>query len=79
MYPNLKIQLWKRGIRQNRLAQILGVDEAAVSRIVNGFRKPSDELKGKIATVLECREEWLFEEATPESLEVRGFHKTADN
>jgi transcriptional regulator with XRE-family HTH domain len=65
MYPNLKIQMWKSGIRQNRLAQMLGVDETTLSRIVNGFRKPNIELRGRIAAVLQCDPEWLFEEAEP--------------
>jgi transcriptional regulator with XRE-family HTH domain len=65
MYPNLKMQLWKVGIRQNRLAQLLHMDETALSRIVNGFRKPSGELREKLARVLNCEEEWLFEEIEP--------------
>src|SRR5690349_15397520 len=36
MYLNLKLQLWKTGIRQNRLARILEIDETALSKIVNG-------------------------------------------
>jgi hypothetical protein len=27
MHPNLKLQLWKCGIRQNRLAQLMGIHE----------------------------------------------------
>lgn len=61
MYPNLKLQLWKSGIRQNRLAQLLGMDEAMLSKIVNGFRHPSAELRGRIAGLLRCDETWLFE------------------
>ena len=63
MYPNLKLQLWKSGIRQNRLAQILGMDETALSKIVNGFREPSGELRERVAAVLESDEKWLFERA----------------
>jgi len=65
MYPNLKLQLWKSGIRQNRLAQMLGVDETMLSKIVNGFREPSRELRGRIAVLLESQEEWLFEWVAP--------------
>ena len=60
MYPNLKLQLWKSGIRQNRLARQLGVDETVLSRIVNGFREPNAELQGQIASVLKCDAQWLF-------------------
>jgi transcriptional regulator with XRE-family HTH domain len=65
MYPNLKIQMWRVGIRQNRLAQMLSVDETTLSRVVNGFRKPTDEMQEKIAGLLQCDQEWLFQEATP--------------
>jgi transcriptional regulator with XRE-family HTH domain len=61
MYPNLKLQLWKTGIRQNRLARMLRIDETMLSRIINGFREPSPELKAKIAGVLTCDARWLFE------------------
>lgn len=63
MYPNLKLQLWKSGIRQNRVAKALEIDETVLSRIVNGFRKPSPEQKESIAALLECDVAWLFEEA----------------
>ena len=65
MYPNLKLQMWKCGIRQNRLAQILDVDETVLSRIVNGFRVPNATIRQRIASLLECDENWLFEEARP--------------
>jgi len=37
------------------------------SKIVNGFRQPSSDLRGRIAQLLRCEEAWLFEpaEATP--------------
>jgi transcriptional regulator with XRE-family HTH domain len=63
MYPNLKLQMWRSGIRQNRLAQLLQMDETNLSRIVNGFRKPAPELKSKIAQALASDQDWLFEES----------------
>lgn len=66
MYPNLKLQLWKTGLRQNRLARLLAIDETVLSRILNGYREPSQELREKIATVLACDQLWLFErESSP--------------
>ena len=67
MYPNLRIQLWKAGIRQNRLAKMLEMDETLLSRIVNGYREPSAEFRKKISAILESDEGWLFEpvESTP--------------
>jgi transcriptional regulator with XRE-family HTH domain len=65
MYPNLKLQLFKSGMRQNRLAQCLGVDESILSKIVNGYREPSRELRARIASLLGSEEEWLFERVNP--------------
>ena len=63
MYSNLKLQIWKSGIHQNRLAKMLQMDESRLSRIVNGYREPSAELRQKIARLLSCDEAWLFEKA----------------
>jgi transcriptional regulator with XRE-family HTH domain len=62
MYPNLKLQMWRSGIRQNQLARTLHMDETTLSRIVNGFRQPCPETKVKIAAALNCDLEWLFEQ-----------------
>jgi transcriptional regulator with XRE-family HTH domain len=61
MYPNLKLRLWTRGIRQNRLARMVEIDETTLSKIVNGFRQPTPEIRGRIAAALESDEDWLFE------------------
>jgi transcriptional regulator with XRE-family HTH domain len=75
MYPNLKLQLWKSGIRQNRLAQLVGIHETLLSKIVNGFREPDADVRARIAAVLKSDEGWLFapEEFAPEEglLKVR--------
>jgi transcriptional regulator with XRE-family HTH domain len=49
------------GLRQNRLAQMLGVDETTLSRIVNGYREPTKQMRGRIAAILQSDEEWLFD------------------
>jgi transcriptional regulator with XRE-family HTH domain len=64
VYPNLKLQLWRSGIRQNRLAQILEMDETMLSKVINGYRVASPELRGKIAGILQSDEKWLFESNT---------------
>ena len=61
MYPNLKLQLWMTGIRQNRLAKMLDLDETTLSKIVNGFRQPTPEVRGRIASALKSDESWLFQ------------------
>ncbi|HEY4283602.1 MAG TPA: helix-turn-helix transcriptional regulator [Chthoniobacterales bacterium] len=63
MYPNLKLKLWANGIRQNRLAQMLDMDETMLSKVINGFREASPELRHRIASLLEAEEEWLFQRA----------------
>ncbi|MBK9170117.1 MAG: helix-turn-helix transcriptional regulator [Bryobacterales bacterium] len=65
MYPNLKLQLWRCGIRQNRLAQMLDMDETVLSKIVNGFRVPNADMRSRIAGLLECDEQWLFAKDAP--------------
>jgi transcriptional regulator with XRE-family HTH domain len=72
MYPNLKIQLWKKHIRQNQLARLLHIDETVVSKIINGSRRPSQELRTRIAEVLESDEEWLFRPADKEEVAAPG-------
>jgi transcriptional regulator with XRE-family HTH domain len=74
VYPNLKLQLWKTGIRQNRLAKMLGMDETMLSRIVNGFREPNGQVRARIAELLEMDEGWLFqpaEDRAPNSHQVQ--------
>ncbi len=61
MYSNLKLQLWRSGIRQNRLAQMIGMHESLLSKIVNGFREPAPQVRARIAAVLQSDENWLFE------------------
>ena len=61
MYPNLRFQLWKAGLRQNQVAKMIGMDETLLSRIVNGYRQPSAEFRKKISAILHSDEMWLFE------------------
>ncbi len=76
MYANLKLQLWKTGIRQNRLAQMLGMDETMLSKIVNGYREPSPSIRSAIANALEADEAWLFtrvgRDAQPSGHDAKG-------
>jgi transcriptional regulator with XRE-family HTH domain len=60
IYPNLKLRIYTTGIRQNRLARMLSIDEAHLSRIVNGFREPNGDIREQIATILQSDPEWLF-------------------
>lgn len=64
IYPNLKLRVYTTGMRQNRLAKLVGIDEAYLSRIINGVRVPGKQMQQQIAQVLGCDAEWLFEQAT---------------
>ncbi len=60
IYPNLKLKIYTSGLRQNRMAKILGIDEAHLSKVINGFREPSDQLRTQISEILHSDPEWLF-------------------
>jgi transcriptional regulator with XRE-family HTH domain len=61
IYPNLKLRVYTTGMRQNRLAKLVGIDEAYLSRIINGVRVPGKHMQEQIAQVLGCDAEWLFQ------------------
>lgn len=64
IYPNLKLRVYTTGMRQNRLAKLVGIDEAYLSRIINGVRVPGKQMQEQIANVLGCDAEWLFQQTT---------------
>jgi transcriptional regulator with XRE-family HTH domain len=64
IYPNLKLKVYTTGMRQNRLARLVGIDEAYLSRIINGVRVPGKQMQEQIAQVLGCDAEWLFQQTT---------------
>jgi transcriptional regulator with XRE-family HTH domain len=59
--------MFTTGMRQNRLAKLVGIDEAYLSRIVNGVRVPRRQTRHEIATILGCDPEWLFERTMKEA------------
>jgi transcriptional regulator with XRE-family HTH domain len=61
MYPNLKLQIFKRGLHQNHLARNLGIDETLLSKIIHGYREPTPVQRRSLAGFLAVEEEWLFE------------------
>jgi len=60
MYTNLKLIIWRSRMHQNKMAQEMEMDEAVLSRIINGYREPTTEQRRKIARYLDADEEWLF-------------------
>jgi transcriptional regulator with XRE-family HTH domain len=69
MYPNLKLQIFKRGVRQNHLARQIGISDPILSKIIHGYREPTEAERKLLAACLEAEENWLFEKfegaATP--------------
>jgi len=61
MFPNLKLQIFRRAVRQNYLARELGMDDSILSKIIHGYREPSKEQRQSLAHYLEVEESWLFE------------------
>jgi transcriptional regulator with XRE-family HTH domain len=65
MYPNVKYQIFRLGLRQNSLAKSLGVGDAALSKLINGYREPSPAQRQRLASLLQADETWLFEKHEP--------------
>ena len=61
MYPNLKLQIFKRGVRQSYIAKLMGISDASLSKIIHGYREPSSAERKLLAGYLEADEVWLFE------------------
>lgn len=61
MFPNLKLQIFRRGSHQNQLAKAVGIDETVLSKIIRGYRNPTANQRKLLATHLEADEAWLFE------------------
>lgn len=61
MYPNLKLQIFKRCVRQNHLAKQMGISDAILSKIIHGYREPTTAERRLLAAYLGADENWLFE------------------
>jgi transcriptional regulator with XRE-family HTH domain len=59
--------MYTTGMRQNRLAKLVGIDEAYLSRIINGVRVPRQQMQLEIAKALGCDAAWLFERTTAQT------------
>jgi ribosome-binding protein aMBF1 (putative translation factor) len=71
MYPNLKLQIFKCGIRQNHLAKDLQIREGVLSRIIHGYLEPSPTQRKLLASYLSCEEDWLFEKYDISAVPIR--------
>jgi transcriptional regulator with XRE-family HTH domain len=55
------MEIWLSGMRQNRLARALSLDETVLSKVINGYRQPSPELRMLLAQYFNKSEAWLFQ------------------
>jgi transcriptional regulator with XRE-family HTH domain len=78
IYPNLKLRVYTTGMRQNRLAKIVGIDEAYLSRIINGVRVPGKQMQEQIANALGCDAEWLFQQTAIQAVTVNTSEAKID-
>ena len=60
MYFNLKLCLLRTRVRQNQMAHAIQMDEALLSKIINGFREPKSRQRRLISEFLQEDEQWLF-------------------
>jgi transcriptional regulator with XRE-family HTH domain len=65
MYPNLKLHIFRLGLRQNYLARELGIPDAVLSKIIHGYKEPRAEERRRLAEFLHVDENWLFEKYEP--------------
>ena len=83
MYPNLKLRIFTLGIRQNQLARELKICESQLSKIINGYREPSETEKALLSQYLAVEEAWLFEQhdnvLTPQSAFLTNARGTTNN
>ena len=68
MNITLKIKILESGISQFQLARILGISDANLSKIVNGWINPPGYIKSSIAKAIGCDPSDIFPD------EVAEFH-----
>ncbi len=74
MFPNLKLQIFRRGSHQNQLAKAVGIDETVLSKIIHGYRDPTIAQRKLLASHLEADEAWLFERFEAAPLQAASDH-----
>lgn len=65
MYLNIKLQVFRLGLRQNDIARALRIGESVLSKIIRGYREPSKTQREQLAGFLKAEESWLFEKYDP--------------
>ncbi len=60
MNKKLKILMIKKGVKNFDLAKHLNVDPSKISKILNGWIQPSDEIQNKIAVFFGVNKDSLW-------------------
>jgi len=61
MNTRLKVMIIQQGTKQCAVAKEIGITPQVFSHYVNEWIKPSDEVKTKIAAILECEVGDIFD------------------
>jgi len=61
MKNNINVWIAKRGYKKRYIAEKLGVSQTVLSRWINGHSNPSLENALKLANILKCKVDDLFE------------------
>jgi transcriptional regulator with XRE-family HTH domain len=56
----LKTKIIERGLSQLRVARDAGVSDSYLSKVINGWLDPSNEIKARLASVVGCTVEEIF-------------------
>lgn len=76
MRERLDTRMKQLGLDQRDIADKIGVNEATISRIVNGFRGTRLVTAIAIAETLDCSMDWLFDLDVPSTTPEIGIVKT---
>lgn len=60
---NLKIAIMKNRLKHYQLAQAIGKDATWVSKVIGGYKTPSDTEQAEIASILKSNTKHLFNTA----------------
>ena len=63
------------GLTQTELAEKVGINQANISRIENGFVAPSEEILNKISSILTFPKDFFYEDADMYSPQIHFYRK----
>jgi plasmid maintenance system antidote protein VapI len=70
MLVNLRIKIYESGLHNYQVAAAAGVPASVLSEIIYERRKANPELRKKLATLLNARQNWLFAQRRAERARI---------